>query len=251
MTRVSAGDPLRISADRHNRVSDAVEDVEARKRSEVSNPTRMGGDRDIVLVRNDSGAAINRFAVLGLDGPIIEPTANEASWKNGVAFKGISPTIADHWQTFVIALTPLGEEKTGPAVVSGVVNLKLSVTDDADEVAGIDDGENTHLITGAGPALILWKDVVANEDVDGRRWGTILMGAGMSGHHHSGTLDGNLDTGGTANVTTDAGLTLEDVNAPAWMTAGKRVETGEPVGVSLFSDGLYYVTWAPCPIDQP
>ena len=70
--------------------------------------------------------------------------------------------------------------------------------------------------------------------------------SGVGGNvHHWGTLAGNLDTGGTADVTITGG-TLSDVKAPPVMAADRRFETGTAVGVTLFSDGDWYVTWAHC-----
>ena len=48
-------------------------------------------DADVVLVRNDSGADVGRFGILGIGGPIITPEDNLDEFKRMVAVSGVTP----------------------------------------------------------------------------------------------------------------------------------------------------------------
>ena len=74
LRKVKSGDPLVIPARTFNTFVDAARDFQERQRSTSRNIQRDVRQTGIALVRNDSGAERQRFDVLGVSGPIINPT---------------------------------------------------------------------------------------------------------------------------------------------------------------------------------
>ena len=96
MKKVKSGDALVIPAQTFNTFIDAARDFRARQQERAQTAQQTFRSSGIILVKNASGYDQDRFAVLGIDGPIITPTDNEDEFKNKVAFNGVTPTEAGH-----------------------------------------------------------------------------------------------------------------------------------------------------------
>ncbi len=84
LAHVQRGQPLRIGASDWNAMVDAARAHMQEQLSRDAGPaTTRGGDTGMVLVRNNSGADRDRFAVLGIDSPIISPTDNADEFGDG------------------------------------------------------------------------------------------------------------------------------------------------------------------------
>src|SRR5688500_18479400 len=85
------------SASFHNATVDALNWMRGQQQGSHRPPQMPGSDgsADVVTVRNDSGADLDQFGVLGIDGAIFTPTDNSNLFKSRVLLKGITPTIAD------------------------------------------------------------------------------------------------------------------------------------------------------------
>lgn len=174
LKKVQPGDPLQIPAASFNMFIDAARAHRDRQHTQDqgAQPTmRTGG---MALVKNASGADQDRFAVLGINTPIILPTDNLNGFKNRVAFNVVVPT-ADHAEKFVILTEPLAAGRLGKGMVSGVTPVKLSVQSEDDEYAAVKVGETGFLETGQGPAQILWK-----EPGTGTKWGIVQFPFSLS-----------------------------------------------------------------------
>lgn len=169
--KVIAGQKLRgnVSARGWNKLMElAQEGPDLTGRGEPP-PSRQS---TVVFVKNDSGSAKDQFDVLGLDGPIITPTANETEFKRQVTFSGITPTTASHSSKFCILLEPLADGAIGKAVVAGVVQVRLTGADVG--FAAVTNNDATKLTASAtGVAQVLYAEAGSSE-----RWAIVRLRSG-------------------------------------------------------------------------
>ena len=129
LRKVQSGQKLQIPARAYNAFVDAA--IDHRQRSanigRESQPSYRSAD--IVLVRNDSGSPRQQFDILGIDGPIISPDANETQFRSRVALKGVTPG-ESHIGKFVVLAEPLANGKIGRAYAAGVCPVKIDVPDE-------------------------------------------------------------------------------------------------------------------------
>lgn len=140
-------------------------------------PTRLRRDHTEVLLKNSSGAAVDRYGVLGLGAPIITEDANADQFKSrGPTFVGATPATGTHEGKFAILLDALPDDKLGRAVVSGTVQCQINVNDAGDDYADIKNADATQLDSQADPstgcAHILWKEAGT-----GTKWAVVRLGA--------------------------------------------------------------------------
>jgi hypothetical protein len=175
LKKVKSGDPLAIPASTFNTFVDAANDYLARQREQSQKATPAGRCAGIVLVRNDSGAARERFEVLGVSAPVFTPGVDLDAFKNTRALVGVTPTDPGHLGKFVILLEPVPAGELAQALASGVCPVRLDVKDEQDGFADVNDGTCVTLKTGPkGAAVILWK-----ESGTGQKWGVVhLAGSG-------------------------------------------------------------------------
>jgi len=188
LKHVQRGDPLRIGAGDWNKIVDAT-----RAFFEQQAPGMGGGNAPaasgvakqtgVVLVKNASDAEQERFAVMGIDAPIILPGSegNEDEFKRQVALSCVVPTEADHGSgggRFVILLEPLAVGAIGRATVSGVSIVRLEVANDTDTQADVIDGDSSKLVTATnGAAQILWREDVDTSGGPATGWAIVRLGA--------------------------------------------------------------------------
>jgi len=82
LTKVKTGDSLVISAADYNAFIDAALDLRKRQLDQGRSPKLNQRENGLVLVKNDSGSDVNRFHILGLNGPIFTPTDDLDAFKN-------------------------------------------------------------------------------------------------------------------------------------------------------------------------
>lgn len=173
LKKVQPGAPLRIPAAAYNAFIDAAVEMRNR-RFDRSSTQNSQSDTQTILVRNDSGEDRDRFEVLGIDAPIIDPDDNSQAFTDRIALCGVVPHEDGHQGRFVILAEPLATGKIGRAWVAGVCVTKVDVRDAAHGFADIADGEMGHLQSStSGAATILWKP-----DGIGIQWAVIRFGAG-------------------------------------------------------------------------
>ncbi len=208
LQKVTPGQPLQFKASAYNAFVDAAEAV--RSNGLLANAGLVPSQRrsGIVLVRNDSGDDQDRFAVLTLDGVVIEPDDNEREFLSKPAFKAVTPGEADANGgdpecQFVILQEPIKDGKIGKAMIAGISPVKLYVDHEPDQYAWFDKDETGHLVTShTGPARILYK-----EDGTGEVWGVVEFPV------HDGARilvingAGEIPTGGAMNLTGTDGET--------------------------------------------
>lgn len=170
--KVQPGQRLQISAEAYNAFIDAALAVREHKQfgTEASPFFRQSG---VVKVKNASGSDQARFAILGLDSPIIQPADNLSEFQRQVTFQGVVPVQNDHAGRFAVLLEPLPAGQIGLAVVAGVVPVRLTV--DPNRLynhAEIIPGNTTQLRNlPHGSARVLWI-----EDTDStERWAIVRL----------------------------------------------------------------------------
>ena len=172
LKKVKSGDPLRIPAQTFNTFIDTARDYQNRKMQGGQPAQREFAQSGIVLVKNNSGADCDRFAVLGIGGPIFTPTDNVESFKNKVALAGVTPAESSHFGKFVILQEPIKTGEIGSAWIAGVCPAKIDMVAANHKFADIIDGDATALRSGsAGAAQILWV-----ESGTGVKWATVQIG---------------------------------------------------------------------------
>jgi hypothetical protein len=97
---------------------DAANYVRARRYNTESDAADKFRQTGIVRVRNNSGFAPPRFAVLALSEPIIGSLANLQEFKNKVNFVGGTPYDPIAAGRFAVLLEPLDVNAIGPGVGS-------------------------------------------------------------------------------------------------------------------------------------
>ncbi|HRQ75596.1 MAG TPA: hypothetical protein PK098_06715, partial [Phycisphaerales bacterium] len=170
--KVQRGDPLRIPAEAFNAFIDAAR---AHRAGQHDVDGASGGDgrwnAGVVLVRNESGQARERFQVLAIDGPMFNPENALEGFKNRVVLKATTPG-NDDASRFVILLEPLAVNAIGMACVSGVCPVKVDIKDEKHDFADVRSGQAGHLTSnsGGGGAQMIWK-----ESKTGVRWAVVRL----------------------------------------------------------------------------
>ncbi len=174
--KVKTGDQLRIPASEYNAFVDAALDLRGRQqnRGQAAQPGSEGRSGGIILVRNDSDSDVGRFAVLGIDQPILGPATNLPEFKNRIALACSTPTLLAHFGRFVITWEPIRSGQIGRAWAAGVCITRVTVDDDdaPNRLADVSDGVMSHLEAGLfGAAAILWR-----EGGTGTQWAIVRLG---------------------------------------------------------------------------
>ena len=180
LKKVRSGDPLVIPAAAYNAFIDAAIDYRQRTAHLGQGAQPSFSQASIVLVRNDSGSNQNRMAVLGVDAPIIDPSANEEEFRNRVALSCVAPEEGTHEGRFVVLAEPIANGKIGRAYAAGVCPVKIDVPDEEHEwrYAEIADGITGNLKVGMqGSAGILWR-----AGGTGVQWAVIRLGQPVPMH---------------------------------------------------------------------
>jgi hypothetical protein len=164
LEHVQPGQPLRIPAPDWNAMTDAARADRARRASLSGRlPGERRTDSTVILVRNDSGADLLQYDVLGLGKGTADvlptPDDNEDAFLNGSPFfLGALPDEDVHAGRFCIILGALPKGRIGPAAIAGVVPIYVNVQDADDWWADVDDGEHETLASGtSGTAQLLYK----------------------------------------------------------------------------------------------
>jgi hypothetical protein len=170
--KVQAGQSLEVSATAWNAFIDAAQKAKNAQHDELSDGSAQFRQADIIKIRNDSGADLPRFSVLGLDAPIFAPAVSLRAFQDQVALKGVIPTEEDHFGRFAILLEPAGSGRIARAWASGVCQARVNVEDEDHSCADVTDGDPTKLTSAKrGAAQMLWR-----EGGTGDQWAIVRFG---------------------------------------------------------------------------
>ena len=162
LKHVQSGDPLAIRAETFNCLIDAARDFKQRTRHLGRTPSPSFPNPTVVPVRNDTGSDQPRFAVLGLDGPIIDPSDNPNEFASRAAATGVIPMWSeDHAGRWCVLAEPVPAGAIGRAYVAGLFPGKVWVENgDAAELdrCEIRNGYTQLEMTHNGSARVVWKE---------------------------------------------------------------------------------------------
>lgn len=154
-----------LSARYHNEIRDALKWVAAER-----NRTGRGGAQKtrppggVVWIQNNAAAALDRFAILGVDVPAILPAQNLADFRQHNSLKGTTPSAALHSGRFAITLQAIPQGEFGFALLAGVTLVQLNLPAaaayaGATLLADVANGLCDYLVPSvSGSAQILWHD---------------------------------------------------------------------------------------------
>ena len=161
LRKVRTGDPLRIPARAYNAFVDAAHIARRIESDTNASPALRSANEHLVLVRNDSGADLPRFGVLGINRPIVDPgeDGNPNEFKRRAALIGAAITTTDEYVgRFIVAREPIASGKIGWAVIRGVTPVTINVIDEAHSHADTYPNEQFLRSGFTGAARILWKE---------------------------------------------------------------------------------------------
>jgi hypothetical protein len=149
--RVSPGERLRVSAVAYNAMLEAAE---AHKR-----PTAFGaGDAPggepagVLLAKNTTEDMIDRFRLVGFDGPLLAGDAK--GFLDRPCLKARKPTADDH-TIFGVTQERIPAGKIGRVMVAGLTYLRVSVQHDDDQFAFVEAATHLAKSTATGPIQLI------------------------------------------------------------------------------------------------
>ncbi len=179
LSKVRDGDRLRIPASTYNAFIDAAR--EGQNFGRTLNP--FGADRNLIKIKNTSGADVDRFGVLGVDDPIYGPDDDLAEFQGRVAFNGRLPGSPSHVGPFqrgriAIPLEPIASGQIGRACISGICVARVNMLKSNHEYATFTDNTSQLESRTSGTVEIVWVE----SGVGALKWAVVrLQGADSSG----------------------------------------------------------------------
>lgn len=173
LEKVKDGDDVEYPAATHNAMIDAAAAHQATQ-SGTSGPQDPGQptSNNFVLVQNDTDDNRDRFEILGIDGPVIEPENNPHEFVNRSVMIGVVPTEKKHWGRFAILTQPIEKDRLGLACISGIYRARVEIIKERHIFADVKTDEVEYLKSDdSGAAQILWK-----EEGLGVRWAVLRLG---------------------------------------------------------------------------
>ena len=176
---VRSGEPLQIPAATYNAMLDAAQ----AHRNRPINLAPHGASYDSLFIHvvNATGQSLQRFDVVGLDGPSESPSnsQNTDAFCNRIVFKGVKPQ-KKHKGKFAVLQQDASPNMVVRACVYGVTVAKAKANSYSDygtepKYCDIKENETGYLTFGGSGAEILWS---ANSLQN--NWAIIRIGSGKS-----------------------------------------------------------------------
>ena len=177
--KVSVGDRVELKAEWYNNVTAAaIRD----RRSTVDGrpgPPMARRPEGLIPIRNDTGADVDRFQVLGIDSVIVlSPDVSPEQFEAGPVLVGVTPTAAQHRGKFVVTAEAIPKDNIGRAWVFGVCIVAIDFDDVGAVRLDVADGDGSRLTKdGSGIAQVLWSGAGADEEA----WAVVRLGGGGGG----------------------------------------------------------------------
>ena len=165
--RVSPGEPLEIAATTWNQLAEGLQQGPGNG----AVPGKSFRASVTVSVRNDTGADLPQFGVVGLGDLLIDPDDGEGEFLNSIVFAGVLAAGGDYDLKWGLTLAPIEAGKIGTIVVQGLCYAKLD-TEDATEAGPASDGDVEALTSvSCGLARVLWREAGG-----GNKWAIVCLG---------------------------------------------------------------------------
>jgi hypothetical protein len=248
MRKVQTGQPLKIGASTFNTFIDVAEAYQRNQFNVVNSPAAASGNsRNLILVQNKTGAALDRFAVVVIDAPVITPEDNLDHFKNTIAFEVVNPA-GTYGERVAVLQEPLDDDAIGIACISGVTPCQVNKPADQDYTGVITtNGSNVFSAFYGGPNAVLWIDsgtgdqwaiVCLNNASDGVPLLAVTQEAAQSDAYISVKLVGA--NGSMIGSAFDAKCLFQD-DATAADECLPDVQSGKTVPIYKGQDGVWYL----------
>ncbi len=156
---VRSGEPLVIHASAYNAMLDAGQAVRNRRLNLTKQGT--GFDSLFVHVVNSTGKHLERFSVVGLNGPLVTDfTESEDAFCERIVFNGAVPT-REHKGKFAVLQEDAEPDQCVRACVSGATIAKIqeiSASQGEIRFCCVKENETGYLVAGDDGAEVLWCD---------------------------------------------------------------------------------------------
>jgi len=174
---VQPGDALDIPARAYNAFLRNLRDAEATALSIARRARQAWRNPGIVRVRNQTGAAQDRFSCLAVDPPVFDDTDNLTEFQNRATLDAITPTSSvEHLGRFVVLKEPIAAGKIGWAVIDGLTPAQVYCRSTYHGFADVTNGVTAGLHSAEwGGAQILWP-LEAARVVDTWQWALVRLG---------------------------------------------------------------------------
>ena len=192
--RLKAGQPWKVTEPTGRAIIEVAEDWAKHARDvDPAAPPVYEFAGDILEVRNDTGAALPRFSVAGLDGgALILPGSNLIEFQNYPRFSLSTPALPADSGKFCITVEPLPLGAIGLALFSGVVPCQVMLTEGAaPPIFGDATAGQTYLTPATAGAQILWYDSTV---ASGLAWAYVRI------PHNGGLESADFSVLGTATA---------------------------------------------------
>lgn len=122
--KVMAGQPFSFPAPAYNAFADAANANTAVKRTRERKQNRRYSG--IVFVKNNTGAGLDKYSIVGLDGSIISHDDNDQEFLNRITLSGVTPT-SNYAGKFAVLLQAVPDGAQCAAMVSGTVQVQINI----------------------------------------------------------------------------------------------------------------------------
>lgn len=126
--KVRPGQRMDIKASEWNSVADVVNNAKGSKTGSPAGIPEVSNS-GIVSVKNGTGGSLDQFAIVQLDGPVIDPGDNELAFKQEPAFSVSGPSGTSRAIGVMQEPLPNDSAVIGKATVSGAARVKLNLPD--------------------------------------------------------------------------------------------------------------------------
>jgi hypothetical protein len=170
--KLTRGEEFSVSATAWNTLMDVAQREYGGAGSAGGGGVGVGGDHVVCRVLNNSGAAVDRFAVLGVSDAAITLADNANDFKNVPIISGVTPTVADFTGYFVITLEPIRNGKIGRCAIAGMCPVQVNMLTSGDLWADVKDSDSTQLQSNPlGSTQILYVP-----SGTGTKWAWVRLG---------------------------------------------------------------------------
>lgn len=247
MAKVSAGDPLRISAREWNTLVEVGDAWRSGLLSAVDGGTGVSVPTGLVLpMKNSTGSVIDRFHAAAISGVLFSPTANADTFKNQIG-GGLTAVAmsSSYFGKFCVFQETTANNLIGRAVIHGVTVTQITVNHADHDRVDVDTAGGSKLVSqfyGAGQ--ILYK-----ESGTGTKWAVIRIGEFVAPMMKA-VADGSITAGssGTAVVQINGSGSESITVYLNWMEQSQDVSDEDELLVRFFKDeNKWVIIGAECP----
>lgn len=195
-------------------------------------PDGFGRQPFVCKIKNNSGADVGRYGILGIDGPLFDKVANEKYFLGGeLQFKGVKPK-AEHAGRTAHCLGPIKQGKIGLAIVPNAVQCQVDIVTATDRFASIIDDDLVKLKSGRMGTY----PMVPAETGTGTKWAIVFL-VSVSGPR--------IIHGQAVGVVTGGGFTIDNITVrrgpdprtnPA--SSSETIAVLNPFGWNIDDNGL-------------